>query len=152
MVLPPRLCLKRLSECGLHQQPTGTSGGKMTHTASDQSVGGLVRNALEDVRELFREELALARAELRQEASKVTSAAVRFGAAGAALWFAALFLLVALALGVSALFAWPAWAGFGIVALLLGIAGGAMAMAGRTAIRDVRPMPRTIESVKENFR
>lgn len=115
-------------------------------------MGGLIRNALDDVRELFREELALAKSELRQETSKLTSAAVRFGAAGVALWFAAMFLLVTVALGISALLNWPAWTGFGIVTLLLASAGGAMALAGRSAIRDVRPMPRTIETVKENFR
>jgi hypothetical protein len=124
----------------------------MAQTAADQSVGVLIRNALDDVRELFREELALAKAELRQETSKLTSAAVRFGAAGVALWFAAMFLLVTVALGISALLNWPAWTGFGIVTLLLASAGGAMALAGRSAIRDVRPMPRTIETVKENFR
>ena len=53
----------------------------MAQTASESSVGGLIRNALDDVRDLFREELALARAELRQELSKLTAGAVRFGGA-----------------------------------------------------------------------
>lgn len=119
---------------------------------SDTSVGGLVRGALDDVRELFREELALARAEMRAEMNKVTASAVRFGAGGVALWFAALFLCVTLALGITALLDWPAWAGFGIVTLLLAVAGLVLVMAGRTAIRDVRPMPRTLHTVKENFR
>jgi hypothetical protein len=119
---------------------------------SDTPVSGLVRGALDDVRELFREELALARAELRGEMSKVMSSAVQFGAGGATLWFAAMFLLVTVALGLSALLAWPAWAGFGIVALILGIAGAILLMSGRKAIRDVRPLPRTVQTVKENFR
>lgn len=119
---------------------------------SDTSVGGLVRGALDDVRELFREELALARAEMRAEMNKVTASAVRFGTGGVALWFAALFLCVTLALGITALLDWPAWAGFGIVTLLLAVAGLVLVMAGRTAIRDVRPMPRTLHTVKENFR
>jgi len=124
----------------------------MAQTASEPSVGGLIRNALDDVRDLFREELALARAELRQELSKLTAGAVRFGGAAVALWFAAMFLFVTIALGLAALLAWPAWAGFGVVTLLLAIAGAVMAMAGRRAIREVRPMPRTVETVKENFR
>jgi uncharacterized membrane protein YqjE len=119
---------------------------------TDTSVGGLVRGALDDVRELFREELALARAEMRAEMNKVTASAVRFGAGGVALWFAALFLCVTLALGITALLDWPAWAGFGIVTLLLAVAGLVLVMAGRSAIRDVRPMPRTLHTVKENFR
>lgn len=119
---------------------------------TDTSVGGLVRGALDDVRELFREELALARAEMRAEMGKVTSSAVRFGTGGVALWFAGLFLCVTLALGITALLDWPAWAGFGIVTLLLGVTGLVLVMAGRSAIRDVRPMPRTLHTVKENFR
>lgn len=119
---------------------------------TDTSVGGLVRGALDDVRELFREELALARAEMRAELNKVTASAIRFGAGGVALWFAALFLCVTLALGITALLDWPAWAGFGIVTLLLAVAGLVLVMAGRSAIRDVRPMPRTLHTVKENFR
>jgi len=119
---------------------------------TDNSVGGLVRGALDDVRDLFREELALARSEIRAEMGKVTGSAVRFGAGGAALWFAAMFLLVTIALGIAALLNWPAWAGFGIVTLLLGVAGAVLVIAGRSAIRDVRPLPRTLHTVKENFR
>ena len=119
---------------------------------TDTSVAGLVRGALDDVRELFREEIALARAEMRAELSKVTASAVRFGAGGVALWFAAMFLCVTLALGITSVTGWPAWAGFGIVALLLAIVGAALVMAGRSAIREVRPMPRTVQTVKENFR
>ena len=119
---------------------------------TDTSVGGLLKGALDDVRELFREELALARAEVRAELSKVTASAVRFGAGGVALWFAAMFLFVTLALGISALLQWPAWAGFGIVTLLLALAGIVLVLAGRSSIRDVRPMPRTVHTVKENFR
>jgi hypothetical protein len=119
---------------------------------TDASVSGLIRGALDDVRDLFREELALARAELRTEMGKVTSSAVRFGIAGVALWFAAMFLLVTIALGAATLLEWPAWAGFGALALLLGIIGGVLLMLGRSAIRDVRPLPRTVQTVKENFK
>jgi len=118
----------------------------------DTSVAGLVKGALDDARELFREEIALAKAELRDEMSKVAASALRFGAGGAALWFAAMFLCVTIALGISALAGWPAWAGFGLVAVVLAIAGLALVMAGRSSIRDVRPMPRTLHTVKENFR
>lgn len=119
---------------------------------SDSSITGLVRGALDDVRELFREELALARSEVRTEMAKVTASAVRFGAGGAALWFAAMFLLVTIALGISALLDLPGWAGFGIVTLLLAVVGGILMIAGRSAIRNVRPLPRTLQTVKENFR
>ena len=86
---------------------------------SDASMSTLLRNALDDVRELFREEVALARAELRAEVSKAASAASGFGAAAAALVCAGLFLLTALALGIATLMEWPAWTGFAIVGVVL---------------------------------
>lgn len=119
---------------------------------SHESIGGLVRSALDDVRELVREELLLARVELREELSKATAAGIQFGAAGVSLMFAAAFLLIALALGISAAFTWPAWAGFGIVAILLAIAGLVFVSGGRKAVREVRPLPRTVQTIKETFK
>ena len=124
----------------------------MAYTSSDESVGGLVRGALDDVRELFREEMLLARVELKHELNKATAAGMQFGAAGVSLMLAAAFLMVALALGISTAFAWPAWAGFGIVAVLLGIAGLVFVSSGRKAVREVRPLPRTVQTIKENFK
>ncbi|CAN5584400.1 hypothetical protein BH23ACI1_BH23ACI1_12670 [soil metagenome] len=116
-----------------------------------ESIAGLLRGALDDARNLIREEMALARAELRHEASKVTAAGVQFGVAAVALWFAGMFLLVALALGIATLFVWPAWAGFAVVSVLLAVAGLVAFMSGRRAVRQVQPLPRTIDSIKENF-
>jgi uncharacterized membrane protein YqjE len=119
---------------------------------TDTSTRGLVRGVLDDVRELVREEVALARTEVRQELSKAAAAGVQFGIAGVALWFAGMFLLVAAALGISALFEWPAWAGFGIVAVVLAIAGLVMLAGARKTVREVQPLPRTVHTMKENFR
>jgi hypothetical protein len=126
-------------------------GDDMAHV-TEASVPSLIRGALDDVRELFREELALARAEMREEFGKAAASAARFGAGGVALWFAAMFLLVTVALAISSLLEWPAWAGFGIVAIVLGIAGVVLVMSGRSALRDVKPMPRTLHSMKETLR
>jgi Flp pilus assembly protein TadB len=116
-----------------------------------ESITGLLKGALDDVRDLIREEVALARAELRFELSKVATAGMQFGIAAVAGWFAGMFLLIAAALGIAALFEWPAWAGFGVVAVLLAVAAAVAFMGGRKAVREVQPLPRTIDSVKENF-
>lgn len=116
-----------------------------------ESVTGLLRGALDDVRDLIREEVALARAEMRYELSKIQAAGVQFGIAAVALWFAGMFLLIAAALGIATLFNWPAWTGFAIVAVLLGVAGLVAFMGGRKAVRNVQPLPRTVESIKETF-
>ena len=119
---------------------------------SDASLGGLVRGALDDFRELIREEIALARAEMKFELGKAARAGMQFGVAGVSLWFAAMFLLVAVALGIAALFEWPAWAGFGLVALVLAVVGMIFVSSGRRAVSTVQPLPRTIATLKENMR
>jgi hypothetical protein len=118
---------------------------------TEASMKTLLRSALDDVRELFREEVALARAELRAEVSKATAAGGRFGAAAAAISCAALFVLTALALGIATMFQWPAWTGFAIVGVVLAIAGLIMFMSGRRALREIRGLPRTVVTVKETF-
>jgi tetrahydromethanopterin S-methyltransferase subunit C len=115
-------------------------------------MGELVRGALMDVRELFREEVALARAELRQGVRNASSAGVGFGVAGVSLLFAVGCVVVALALGLAALFDWPAWSGFALVAVLLAVVGAVGYAAGRRAVSAVQPLPRTIHTLKENFR
>ena len=123
----------------------------MTQASSPSSVGGLVRSTIDDVRELFREELALAKAEVRAEVSRITSGGAKLGSACAALWFGALFLLVAAALGVAAALQWPAWAGFGATGLALAIVGVVLGLAARRSLSEVRTLPRTVGTIKETF-
>ena len=119
---------------------------------TEASVGGLVRGALDDVRELFREEVALARAEMRHELNKASSAAVGFSIAAGALLFSAGCVVVALALGLATLLEWPAWSGFAIVAVLLAVVSAVGYSSGRRAVSTVEPLPRTVQTMKENFR
>ena len=119
---------------------------------TDESIGGLVRGALEDIRELIREEVALARAEVRHELNKARAAGVGFGVAAVALVFAAGCFVVALALGLATLLEWPAWSGFAIVAVFLAVVGAIGYSAGRRAMSTVQPLPRTVQTLKENFR
>ena len=114
-------------------------------------MAGLLKGVIDDVRELFREEMALARAELRHEVGKATGALKGFAGAAVLLWFGSMFILTAIALGVAALLNWPAWAGFAAVGVLLTIIGGVAALGARRIMTDVRPMPRTVETVKETF-
>ncbi len=119
---------------------------------TDASIAELVRGAMADAKELIREEVALARAELRQELGKASSAAVGFGVAGVALLFAVGCFVAALSLGIATVFDWPAWAGFAIVAVLLAVVGALGYSSGRRAVTNVQPLPRTVHSMKENFR
>jgi uncharacterized membrane protein YqjE len=116
-----------------------------------ESTGSLIRGILNDLRTLIREEMALARVEMREQAGRARAAALSFGMAAAALAFGAIFLLVAIALGIATLLGWPAWTGFLIMALVLGIGGYVTLSSGRKQLARVHAMPEeTVTTLKEN--
>jgi uncharacterized membrane protein YqjE len=116
------------------------------------SIGGLLRGILTDVRELVREELALARIEMREQASRARLAIAILAAAAVALALGTVFLLIAIANGVADVFEWPVWAGYLVVALLLAIAGAIGLSAGRQRLKNVRAVPQeTVATLKENY-
>ena len=119
--------------------------------AHHDSIGGLLRGILTDVRELVREELALARIEMREQANRARLAIAILAAAAVALALGALFLLIAMANGIADAFEWPVWAGYLVVALLLAVGGAVGLSAGRQRLRNVRPVPQeTVATLKEN--
>ena len=115
------------------------------------SVGSLVRGILNDIRTLIRDEIALARVEMREQAGRAKTAAFMLGMAVTALAFGGAFLLVAIALGIAYLLGWPAWTGFLILAVVLGIGGYVTLSSSRKKLASLRPMPEeTVTTLKEN--
>ena len=118
------------------------------HTSS---IPELLRSVLEDARDLIREELALVRAEIREEAAACQRIGVAF-AAGAVLGLIALIMLcIAIGGATADLFNAPPWLGYGVVALLLGAAAFFCMNRGRTGLGNLRGLPKTAESLRENW-
>lgn len=123
----------------------------MAEPVYGESLGGLLRGILMDLRTLIREEIALARVEIREQAGRAKAAALSFGIAAAALAFGGIFLLVALATAVADLLNWPVWAGFLVVAVLLSVIGVVTLTSGRRQLQRVHAVPEeTISTLKEN--
>jgi protein-S-isoprenylcysteine O-methyltransferase Ste14 len=117
----------------------------------EESLGSLLRGIMTDLRTLVREEVALARVEIRQQVGRARTAAVSFGVAAAALLFGSTFLLVAVALGIADMFDWPVWAGFGVLAILLSLVGFVALSSGRKQMSQVHAVPQqTVTTLKEN--
>jgi len=115
-----------------------------------ESLTATLGKIVDDVRELFREEVALARAEMRQEISGFTSLAIWLGAGAVAAVFALSFLLLGIAQAFAVLVGWPVWAGYVSMAVLLGIVAFVAIQAGRSRARTVSAVPQqTVESLKE---
>lgn len=115
------------------------------------SAASLLGGIVSDIQQLVRQEIALARQETAEELGKAKAAGIALATAGAVLAFGGLLLLLALGGAVADLLDWPQWAGYGIVGLLLAIAGAVLISIGQKRIKQVHPVPeKTVETVKEN--
>ena len=115
------------------------------------SIPVLIRGLLDDARDLIREELQLARAEIRDEISAAQSAAIAFGIAAAVGLLGAVLLSVAIGGAVAYFLRWPTWAGYGVVAVLFLAGGWGLSMYARGRLKTIRAMPETTETMKENM-
>ncbi|MFD3675530.1 phage holin family protein [Streptomyces sp. NPDC058613] len=119
--------------------------------AADDSVGVLVSRASQQISELVREEMQLARAEMTQKGRRYGKGGGLFGAAGL-IGILALQALVAACIAALALVL-PVWAAALIVTGVLGVVAAVTALAGKKQIaRAGTPAPeQTIDSVKADL-
>lgn len=116
---------------------------------TDHSVGELFGRVTSDLSTLLRQEVELAKAELRQEATKAGKAGAMFGGAGVLGHLTVAFLALAAVYGLGNVMD-LSWAAL-IVAVLLAAGTAVLAMQGRNRLRQVNPVPeRTVETVKED--
>jgi tetrahydromethanopterin S-methyltransferase subunit C len=112
------------------------------------SVGQLVGQAAEELSTLMRQELALAKAEIKQEAMKAGRAWGMFGGAGFAGYMVLLFASIAAWWGLATVVP-NGWAAL-IVTAVWAVIGAVLYQQGRRQMRQVHPMPeRTAETLKE---
>lgn len=112
------------------------------------SVAELVGEVTQDLSTLMRQELELAKAEVKQEAVKTGKAAGMLGGAGFAGYMTLLFASIAAWWGLANVIdqGWAALIVTGIWALI----GTVLFMVGRRRLQEVHPTPeRTAETVKE---
>jgi nitrate/nitrite transporter NarK len=114
-------------------------------------VGELLSDVTSDIQTLFRQEIELAKAEIRQEATKAGKAGGMFGGAGFAGYMVALFASLAAVFGLANVMD-AAWAALIVTALWAGI-GAVLFVMGRSRMREVSPKPeQTVETLKEDAR
>ena len=118
----------------------------------DTSVIELIESAIRDGQDLVRSEIALAKAEARQEIRRIGAGAALLAGAALAGVIGLVLLLTTMAWGLSEGLGWPVWAGFAIVTILTLVAAAMMAYLGRARLGRERHMPLTVDTVKENMR
>jgi len=128
---------------------TTPNGQASTHPdVSDASVGELIGEVSRDLSTLMRQELELAKAEIKTEVSKTGKAAGMLGGAGFAGYMVLLFLSFALWWGLENVMD-AGWAAL-IVAAVWGVIGAVLYASGRKTMRTVNPKPeQTVDTVQE---
>jgi hypothetical protein len=114
-----------------------------------RSVGEIVSDISSNMSTLIRQEMDLAKNEMKQEVSKLGKGAGMFGGAGVAGLLTLFFLSLAL---TYLLDNWmPVELAALIVAVLWGIAAAVLAMRGRKEIKEANPqLPTTQQTLKED--
>jgi Putative Actinobacterial Holin-X, holin superfamily III len=117
--------------------------------ASLRSVGELLGDITTDLSTLMRQEVALAKAELKETADHAKVAGGMFAGAGVAGHLALIFLSLALWWALGDVFDSLGWSAL-VVGLLWAIAAAVMAAMGRTRMRKATPVaPRTVDTAKD---
>jgi uncharacterized membrane protein YqjE len=113
------------------------------------SLGEIISDISEGLSTLFRQEVELAKVELKAEASKAGKAAGMFSGAGIAGLLTAIMLSFALTYALDNVMP-LGWAAL-IVAVLWAIVAAVLYSAARKQARTVSPVPRqTVETLKED--
>jgi hypothetical protein len=115
--------------------------------AANTSLGDLLAEVSSDVSTLMRQEVELAKAEIRQTAIRAGKGAGMYGAAGVAGLLTALFLSIAVWWGLGYLVG-NAWSAV-IVAAIWAIVAVVLALLGKREFDSVDGMPKTVDSVKK---
>jgi Putative Actinobacterial Holin-X, holin superfamily III len=132
-----------------HSGSMGTPTTEDGHPAVEgTSVGALIGEVTKDLSTLLRQELELAKVEMKAEAKKAGQGAGMFGAAGFAGYMVALFLSFALWWGLENVM--DAGLAALVVAVLWGVVGAVAYVLGRKKFQQVNPKPeRTVDTLQQ---
>ena len=121
-----------------------------SRSGADASIGELMSQLSAQTSRLVRDEMRLAQKEFQNSAKHAGIGAGLFSVAGLLAFFG-LGTVIAAAVAALAL-ALPVWAAALIVAAVLFVAAGVAALVSRSQVRQVAPVPQTVDSVKEDIR
>ncbi|MCS5732444.1 phage holin family protein [Herbiconiux daphne] len=115
--------------------------------AANTSLGDLLGEVTKDLSTLMRQELELAKAELKQSATRAGKGAGMLGGAGYAASMVILFLSIALWWALGTLIG-GGWSGV-VVALIWAIIALILFLVGKKQLKEVNGAPKTVESLKK---
>jgi hypothetical protein len=141
------------------QSPGASAAGFGAHAASapppteaeeranNESLGDLLAEVTRHLSTLMRQEVELAKAELRESATKAGKGAGMFAGAAIAAHFVLLFLSIGLWWALISVMG-GGWSAV-VVAVIWGIIAAVLAVMGKKNMQQIRGLPDTTETVKE---
>jgi len=125
----------------------------MTPPPEGQTVTELVSGIIRDGQELIKQQVALARAEIKADFHRGVRAATLLGVGVFALVPAAFLLCNMLVYLLHELGGLSLWASYGIVGGAFALLGAVLVAVGVQRFRSFNPMPdQTVDEIKENVR
>jgi len=128
---------------------TPAPGAGASPTGDSRSIGDIVGDVTQDLTTLIRQEIDLAKTELKEEATKAGKGAGMLGVAGLSGYFAVLFLSTTLMFVLDEFL--EMWIAALIVTVLWAAATAVLAMIGKNKLQASRPqLPQTQQTLKED--
>lgn len=121
-------------------------GSDASDKAANNSLGELLGEVTRDFSTLMRQEVDLAKAELRESATRAGKGAGMVGGAGVAGHLALVFLSIAVWWGLGQLIG-LGWSAV-IVAVVYAVVALILFVIGRNELKSIKGMPQTAETVK----
>jgi hypothetical protein len=115
--------------------------------AETSSLGELLGDVTRDMSTLMRQEVELAKVELKQSATRAGKGSGMLAGAGVAGHFVLLFLSLALWWALGGLIG-LGWSGV-VVAIIWGIVAAVLASTGRKELKAIKGLPQTAETLQE---
>ncbi len=126
-----------------NEQPTTRAQAK----AESASLGDLLGEVTRDMSALLRQEVDLAKVELKESATRAGKGSGMLGGAAVAGHFALIFLSLALWWALGTLWG-LGWSGV-VVAVIWGIVAGILAVLGRKELKAIKGLPQTAQTLQK---
>jgi len=132
------------------QRPDVRLSGPVESRGDGRSIGSILGEVAEDFTRLVRQQLELAKVELKEEAQAAGRAGAMFGVAAVAGLMVVVLLSFGLVFALAEVMP-PGWAAV-IVAVLWLVVGGIAFAVGRQRLRAVKGPEKSVQTVKEDMR
>jgi uncharacterized membrane protein YqjE len=117
--------------------------------SDERSLGEIVSDVASDLSTLIKQEMELAKTEMKDEAKKAGKGAGLLGGAGLAGYMVLLFLSLTVVFALDE--GLPLWAAALIVTAVWAVIAAVLAVTGRSALRRINPqLPKTRQTLKED--